>query len=179
MNIVSTSICLGLDSFIVCLGLGTLPSLAPARRPLAASFGVCDAIATWLGAVIGLATAGQLARFADWAGTLLVFIYGLFVLLLALKGSNPGIARHSRIPYLLAAALSLDNLFCGLHLKPSTALLLDGAFFGMVSGVLALAGLRLGNFLAARQRSHPARFSGAMLVGASLALALSQLLQAN
>lgn len=179
MNLLSTSICLGIDSFVVCLALGTVRSLAHARRPLAATFGVCDAMATWLGAVIGLATAARFAWLADWAGTLLIFAYGLFVLLLALRESDPGAARHPRIAFLLAPVLSLDNLVYGLHLKPSGAVFLDGAFFGVASGVLALAGLRLGNLLAARQRRYSARFSGAMLIAASLALALSQLLQAN
>jgi len=152
---------LALDSFAVSLGIGAAGLGRSRYLALSLGFGICDGVASFLGAVLDLAPDSSLEQWLSWMGPLAVASYVAYVLLLTKltlsAGSN---TRAGWLVFGLPLCLSLDNLLTGGHLNALGAPApITAAFFGLCSGLLAFAGLRLAGWMAARW-PRPAQRAG-------------------
>jgi len=149
---------LGLDGFVVCVGLGSLENGRRLRYPLLALFGLCDGTATLIGALNG-----PFSPFWTWCAA-----YGVCVLALAWRGWV--IPAVQPLMLLLPILLALDNL--------TVAVASDGlpigahaVVTGLVSGSMAFAGLSLGSALANRFRANRFRLASGYIAGPCLLVA--------
>jgi putative Mn2+ efflux pump MntP len=159
---------LSLDSFVVCIALGTFVSGRATRRRLVLAFGGCDALATLAGAAHGpLATIGWMGN----AGPALLGVYGIAVLLAGWWGR--AVAGDRRVLFALPVLLSLDNLVVGAGSTAGIATALWSAMAGLASGTMALAGLMLGEALTRRLRIPAWTLAGTSLLAAAAVLVLA------
>lgn len=117
-----TAFSLGLDSFLAGLAIGPLLPSRTGRLWCAAAFGVCDGLASWLGALIP----HRLPEPPDLA-------LWLVCVMLLLAGARRGRMWLFAVP----VVLSLDNLAAGVPADLAPALALSSA-------VMAAAGIALG-----------------------------------
>jgi manganese efflux pump family protein len=165
---------LGLDSFRVSAGLGGL-NLDPSRRRwIALAFGLCDGAASLVGAVAGRSVLAAAGRWTAVLGPVVLFGYGCYVLYLAWRceelreGSN-GMWLVFGIPL----ALSLDNFVAGVGIGMlELSALVSALVIGMVSGLLSLAGMRLGNVVGQYVPFRAELLGGLALICMALILAL-------
>jgi putative Mn2+ efflux pump MntP len=124
---------LGLDGFIVCVGLGTLRFGWTRRYLLATMCGITDAVAMAAGAAYGPRVSWE---------NLIPGIVAAWLLVILLSGK-----RARTLAFSLSIPLAFDNLVAGASypIRPS---LTDIAVAGAVSAALAFAGLCLGAWLA-------------------------------
>jgi manganese efflux pump family protein len=113
----------GLDSFRVSLSLGPLGLSSVRQGQIAPTFGLCDAFAPLVGLAAGRSLVEAIGPWTEYLGLLVIGGYGLYV-------------------------VYLDNLVAGLGL----GVLRNPIFFaaltiGAISGLMALAGLKLGNVI--------------------------------
>jgi putative Mn2+ efflux pump MntP len=143
---------LALDSFAVSASLGAAGLSRPRHFRLSLSFGICDGLASLFGALLGVGPDDSSDQWLHWIAPLAVAAYALYVLLVAKLTLSAGISMDARwLVFGLPVCLSLDNFLTGGRLNalqlpvPVTAML-----FGLCSGLLAFAGLRLGGWASAR-----------------------------
>lgn len=137
---------LALDSFAVSASVGAAGLSRSQHLRLSLAFGICDGLASLFGTMIPMGPDDSANRWLLWIGPLTVAAYALYVLLLAKLTVSAGSRMGARwLVFGLPLCLSLDNLLVGGRLNalglpaPITAVL-----FGIGSGLLAFAGLRLG-----------------------------------
>lgn len=138
---------LGLDSFRVSLGLGAL-KLRPGRQvQIALAFGLCDGIAPLIGLKVGHSLVEFIGHWANYLGALVLGVYGLYVLYMA-RRVEESVESRPWLVFGLPVSLSFDNFAAGVALGtlafPS---LFSAAVIGAVSGLMSLAGLRLGRLV--------------------------------
>jgi hypothetical protein len=162
---------LGVDSLIAGIAIGLI--VGPrARLPLAALFGIADAVVFLIAAGVGWRLASGVSGALE-AGILVAV--GLYLLVIA-----AGTRRVAALwpLWVLPWALTMDNLAYGLAGNHSAASLFQQAGQqGLSSALLALAGLLVAVVLpralpVMRQRANPTRFAGGALVLAAGGLAL-------
>jgi len=159
---------LGLDSFIVAAALGMAGMPATWRWRLALAFGVCDGLASMVGACLYL---GTMLAWHEWLGPPAVGGYGAYVLLLAWRSRRlAGSAGARGWPaFALPVCLSIDNLVAGAGTAGGDAVL-AAVVCGAVSGALAFVGLRLGAGVARRASVRGAWIGGVALIAVAAAL---------
>ena len=167
---------LALDSFAVSASVGAAGLSRSRHVGLALSFGICDGLASLLGAMLGIGLDDVADQGLPWIGPGTVAAYALYVLLLARLTRSAGSSLIGRWLVLgLPLCLSLDNLLTGGRLSalelpaPVTAML-----FGLCSGLLAFAGLRLGGWASARWPCQARRTGVLALFLLALVLAVMQ-----
>ena len=143
---------LALDSFAVSASVGAAGLRRSRHVGVSLSFGICDGLASLLGAMLGIGPDDGSEQWLHWIGPLAVAAYALYVLLLAKLTLSAGSSVDARwLVFGLPLCLSLDNFLTGGRLNslelpaPVMAML-----FGLCSGLLAFAGLRLGGWASAR-----------------------------
>jgi putative Mn2+ efflux pump MntP len=165
---------LGLDSFRVSAGLGSL-NLSPSRRKrIALAFGLCDAIAPLVGIAIGHSVIELTGRWTAIIGPLVLSIYGLYVLYLGWQCKEFGAADNDLWLFFgIPVSLSLDNLVAGLGIGMlGFPLLLSVLIIGIISGLMSLAGMRLGSVMGKYLPLRAEMLSGVALICMALILAL-------
>jgi putative Mn2+ efflux pump MntP len=143
---------LGFDSFRVSLGLGGLRVSAARRRLIPLSFGLCDGVAPLVGLLLGRSLTAAVGRWTEYLAPFAIGGYGLYVIYVACRrGESEREAEGAWVVLGLPLTLSLDNFAAGggLGLLQFPALL-SAAIIGAMSGLMSLAGLRLGGALARR-----------------------------
>ena len=143
---------LALDSFAVSASVGAAGLSRSRHLGLALSFGICDGLASFFGAMLGLGADDISEQWLHWIGPLAVAAYALYVLLLTKLTLSASTSMNARwLVFGLPLCLSLDNFLTGGRLNglelpaPVVAMV-----FGLCSGLLAFAGLRLGGWASAR-----------------------------
>jgi putative Mn2+ efflux pump MntP len=140
-----TGLLLGLDSFLVSVGIGTLPTGWVRRYRLAIAFALCDGLASGIGSLFH-ADWREALEWSEWLGPAAVAAYGLYVLVLAWKSQT--LIDRSRGAWLaigLPICLSLDNLAVGVDAtEAGVPVAFIALAFGAVSGLLSLLGSALG-----------------------------------
>jgi hypothetical protein len=157
----------GIDSFVVCIGLGTMNRPRRTWPLLAVSFGIADAFGTTLGGVFGQAYHGLTSDLACAAPTA-VAAYGCVVVaatarIRALVATRVGLV-------LLPILLSVDN-FVAAALGDHGAASSSSTFFA--TSLMALLGCVAGAALARRWPALKQGLPGATVVAAALIMSLA------
>jgi putative Mn2+ efflux pump MntP len=172
---------LAMDAFAVCLAAGTLRQTQGARPAFRLSFhfGLFQFIMPVLGWLAGARIAPVTKSYDHWVVFGLLGFIGFRMIYTALTGDE----NHSSDPsrgltlILLSVAVSIDALAVGMSLG-----LLDifvwypAIFIGVVTGVLSLIGLRLGNRLGRRFGKSVEIIGGIVLIAIGAHIAISSLL---
>jgi putative Mn2+ efflux pump MntP len=165
---------LGLDSFRVSAGLGSL-NLSPSRRTrIALAFGLCDAIAPLVGIAIGHSVIELMGRWTALIGPLVLALYGLYTLYLVWQCKELDAADNDLwLLFGIPISLSLDNLIAGMGIGMlEFPVLLSALVIGLISGMMSLAGMRLGSVVGRYVPLKAELLSGIVLICMAVVLAL-------
>jgi putative Mn2+ efflux pump MntP len=171
---------MAMDAFAVCLAAGSLPKtqgVRPAFR-LSFHFGLFQFIMPVLGWLAGSTIASVINGYAHWVVFGLLGFIGIRMIYSAVKGGESHMADPSRgfTLVLLSIAVSIDALAVGLSLGLLGVFVWYPAIFiGVVTGVISLIGLRLGNTLGSRFGPSVEIVGGLVLVGLGAQILLSSL----
>ena len=154
-----------LDSFAISASVGSVGLIRSRNIRLPLAFGICDGLASLLGAMFEIGPDSGANRRLALIVPLMVACYAVYVVFLAkLTQTFGGGAGAHRLVFGLPLCLSVDNFFTGGRLITSgLPIPVAAAFFGLLSGLFAFAGLRLGWRVAARW-PHQSRRAGLLLL---------------
>jgi putative Mn2+ efflux pump MntP len=166
---------LSLDSFRVSLGLGATRPRPARQAQIALAFGLCDGLAPLVGLAVGQSLLSYVGERVEYLGPLMLCGYGLYTVYVARRAEKES-AEEGWAVFGLPLTLSLDNLVAGASLGVlGFPVLLSVAVIGVTSGLMSLAGLRLGavavNFLKIRSEL----LGGLALIFIAVALAIEKL----
>jgi manganese efflux pump family protein len=182
IEVLLISFSMAMDAFAVCLGAGT-SGQADGPRPrfrLAFHFGLFQFLMPVLGWLAGTTVSRSIESFDHWvAFGLLAFVGGRMVW----SGSHPEKNRKKNDPsrgwtmVLLSIAVSIDALAIGLSLAMIGVFVWYPAIvIGVVTGILSLAGLRLGNKLGNKFGGRMEIAGGMILIFLGVRILLGHLL---
>ncbi len=140
---------LGLDSLRVSMSLGLLGLGLVRQLQIALMFGLCDGFAPLVGLAVGRSLVEAIGPWTEYIGPLVIGGYGLYVVYLARRSREEGRVMDDRwMLFGLPLALSLDNLVTGIGLGVLGFPVFFAALtIGVISCLMALAGLKLGNVI--------------------------------
>ena len=175
------AISMAMDAFAVCLGAGSQPQTSgprPAFR-LAFHFGLFQFIMPVLGWLAGTTVTPYISSFDHWiAFCLLVFVGGRMIWggFHPEKGSKINDPSRGWTMVLLSIAVSIDALAVGLSLGLIGVLVWYPAIvIGVVTGLLSLLGLRIGNSLGEKFGKTMEIIGGLVLVGIGVRILVAHL----
>lgn len=140
---------LSLDNFRVAVALGTVPFGLRRAIQVALTFGLWDMVMPLVGLVLGRQVGSAIGQYAELVGPIVLGVYGLYLLVGALRDPEPDEVDHPWALFGIPLTLSLDNLMAGaglglLGLSPWVS----SIYFGAITAVMSLVGLRLGHYVA-------------------------------
>ena len=168
---------LSLDNFRASIALGTLPFSRRRAVQVALTFGLWDGLAPLAGLLLGRLFGRFIGPFADYVGPAVLFLYGLYLLVTALRsGESEDEIDHPWALFGIPLSLSLDNLLAGtglgfLGFSPFVSALV----FASITAVMSFAGLYLGRILARVIRIRSDLLSGIALIVMAAVLAVDAL----
>lgn len=165
-------ILIGVDNLRVSAGLGMLGLESRQRRGLAAAFGLCEALMPLLGLALGRFVRDVGGGVAESAGPMALGAAGFLAIYGALRGRDWVVKGRGRwLLWLLPLVLSADNLLAGASLVSLPVAPVAAALaLGVISGLMALAGLALGDFAGRRLPIKAELIGGLLMIGIALAL---------
>jgi putative Mn2+ efflux pump MntP len=183
ISLVFIGIGLAMDCFAVSLGIGTT-NMAHSFRPvfrLSFHFGLFQGLMTLLGWLVGSTVAQLIASFDHWIALALLAWVGTRMILEGLKPDQEEIKNNdpSRggTMILLAVATSLDAMAVGLSLAIVKVNILSSSLvIGVISTLLSLVGLLLGNRLGKTFGRRMEIVGGIILNGIGLRILITHLL---
>ncbi|MFE4410487.1 manganese efflux pump MntP family protein [Streptomyces sp. NPDC056821] len=164
---------LSLDNFRVSIALGTVPFGLKRAMQVALTFGLWDAVMPLVGLLIGREIGEAVGGVADVVGAVALGGYGLYLVISSLRNPEPDELDHPWALFGIPLTLSLDNLVAGaslgiLGLSPW----FSAPVFGLVTAVMSLIGLQLGQAAARLIRIRADLVSGVSLIIAAAVLPL-------
>jgi manganese efflux pump family protein len=174
------AISMAMDAFAVCLAAGSLHQTRGARPAFRLSFhfGLFQFIMPVLGWLAGATIAPITKGYDRWVVFGLLGFIGVRMIYSALTGEE----NHSNDPsrgftlVLLSIAVSVDALAVGMSLGLLGIFVWYPAIFiGVVTGMLSLAGLRLGHILGTRFGRSVEVIGGLVLIAVGSQIVLSSL----
>ncbi|MFB7574439.1 manganese efflux pump MntP family protein [Streptomyces sp. NPDC056165] len=164
---------LSLDNFRVSIALGTVPFGLKRAMQVALTFGLWDAVMPLVGLLIGREIGEAVGSVADVVGAVALGGYGLYLVISSLRNPEPDELDHPWALFGIPLTLSLDNLVAGaslgiLGLSPW----FSAPVFGLVTAVMSLIGLQLGQAAARLVRIRADLVSGVSLIIAAAVLPL-------
>jgi putative Mn2+ efflux pump MntP len=171
---------MAMDAFAVCLAAGSLP-LTQGPRPvfrLSFHFGLFQFIMPVLGWLAGAKIEPVSRNFDHWITLGLLSFVGMRMIYSALKGEESKSNDPSRglTLILLSVAVSVDALAVGLSLGLLGIFVWYPAILiGVVTGLISLIGLRLGNRLGRRFGKSVEIIGGLVLIGIGIQIVISHL----
>jgi manganese efflux pump family protein len=164
---------LSLDNFRASIALGTLPFSRRRAVQVALTFGLWDGLGPLAGVLLGRYVDQAIGRIADYAGPAVMGVYGLYLLVHAVRTAAPEEFDHPWALFGIPLSLSLDNLLAGTSLGLlGFSPVLSATIFGAITALMSFVGLYLGR---AAGRLIPIRsdlLSGIALVIMAVVLAL-------
>ena len=138
---------LSLDSFRVSISLGTLSLSSMRQSQIALAFGLCDGFAPLVGLALGRSLVEALGPWTRYIGPFVIGGYGLYVVYLARRTRDEvQVMDDPWMLFGLPLVLSLDNLVTGIGLGVlGFPMFLAALTIGAISGLMTLAGLKLGD----------------------------------
>jgi putative Mn2+ efflux pump MntP len=171
---------MAMDAFAVCLVAGSLGQ-ANSPRPvfrLSFHFGLFQFIMPVLGWLAGITLEPLIRGYDHWVAFALLAFVGLRMIRSALFGREEQRPDPSRgwTLVMLSVAVSIDALAVGLSLGLLGISVWYPAFIiGVVTGLLSLAGLRLGRDFGSRLGKPVEVIGGVVLIGIGLRILLSHI----
>lgn len=172
IEVIALGFFLSLDNFRSSIAIGTIPFGFRRAVQIAMVFGVWDGVAPLAGGVLGHYVGRLINPIADYVGPALLGVYGMYLLVGALRRPAPDEIDQPWITLFgMPLSLSVDNLLAGtglglLGLSP----FIPAAIFATTTAMMSLAGLCIGR---AAARLIPIRadlVSGISLVAAAIIL---------
>ena len=164
---------LSLDNFRASIALGTLPFSRGRAVQVALTFGLWDGLGPLAGVLLGRYFDQAIGRIADYVGAAVMGVYGLYLLVRALRTAAPEELDHPWALFGIPLSLSLDNIVAGTSLGLlGFSPVLSAAIFAAITALMSFVGLCLGRAVG---RLIPIRsdfLSGIALVIMAVVLAL-------
>lgn len=169
------ALALGIDSCRSTLGLGMLRPRLDASLRLAASFAIVEAVALAIGSWLGGVLEPLAGDWASLAGPGMLAVTGIYVIVAAERDHERQLMTAPAVVLGLPLGLSLDNLLGGTVLGMlGVDLLLSVIFVGLVSGLLAFAGLKMGAVLSGFLPRRSELAGGLLMLAAAVSFVLVQ-----
>ncbi len=167
-SVFAVAFALGWDSLAAGLGMGTLGEARARAVRIAIVFGVSDGIASLAGMLFGHAASPMLRPVVEVAGPVLVAVTGLVVLAFP-ELAQRAFSSDRWIWMGVPLAFTLDNLNVGIgrglaHIPP----FVEPVLIGVVSGVMAWAGMWIARRSERMLPEYAARAAGVMLVAVAV-----------
>jgi putative Mn2+ efflux pump MntP len=164
---------LSLDNFRASIALGTLPFSRGRAVQIALTFGLWDGLGPLAGVLLGRYFDQAIGPIADYVGPAVMGVYGLYLLVRAVRTAAPEELDHPWALFGIPLSLSLDNIVAGTSLGLlGFPAVLSAAIFAVITALMSFVGLYLGR---AARRLIPIRsdlLSGIALVIMAVVLAL-------
>jgi putative Mn2+ efflux pump MntP len=156
---------LSLDNFRTAVALGGLRLGWRQSVQVALLFGFCDGVAPLVGILIGHYWSEAIGSTAEYVGAIGLGLYGLYLLVQAWRTETPEELDRPWAVFGLVVPLSADNIVAG----TSLGLLgfspwLVAPIFGVITALMAFAGLQLGRAAASVVRIRSDLLTGVTLV---------------
>src|ERR671919_59130 len=136
---------LSLDNFRASIALGTLPFSRGRAVQIALTFGLWDGLGPLAGVLLGRYFGQAIGPIADYVGPAVMGVYGLYLLVRALRTAAPEELDHPWALFGIPLSLSLDNLLAGTSLGLlGFSPVLSATVFGATTAVMSMVGLFLG-----------------------------------
>jgi putative Mn2+ efflux pump MntP len=164
---------LSLDNFRASIALGMLPFSRGRAVQVALTFGLWDGLAPLTGVLLGRYLDQPAGRIADYAGPAVMGVYGLYLLVRALRTAEPEELDHPWALFGIPLSLSLDNLLAGTSLGLlGFSPVLSATVFAAVTALMSFVGLWIGRATGHLIRIRSDLLSGIALVIMAVVLAL-------
>ena len=165
---------LSLDNFRTAVALGGLRLGRRHAVQVALAFGFWDAAAPLIGILMGHYLRAEIGATADDAGAIALGVYGLYLLVHALRAAaEPEQFDHRWALFGLPLPLSFDNVVAGTSLGlVGFAPWLAPPLFGAITALMTLIGLQLGRAIAHLIRIRSDALTGLALVVMAAGLGL-------
>lgn len=163
---------LSLDNFRSSIAIGTIPFSIRRAIQIAIVFGIWDGLAPLAGDVLGRYIGGLIGPIADYVGPALLGVYGLYLLVGALRKPAPDEIDQPWITLFgMPLSLSVDNLLAGTGLGLlGFSPFIPAAIFAGMTTIMSLAGLLVGKFAARLIPIRADLVSGISLIVAAIVL---------
>jgi manganese efflux pump family protein len=163
---------LSLDNFRSSIAIGTIPFNFRRAIQIAVVFGIWDGITPLAGGALGHYVGTMIGPIADYVGPVLMGLYGLYLLLGALRKPAPEQIDQPWVTLFgMPLSLSVDNLLAGTGLGLlGFSPFIPAAIFGLMTAVMSLAGLTIGRFAIRLIPLRPDVVSGISLITAAIIL---------
>ena len=181
LQIILVALSMAMDAFAVCLAAGSL-SLAQGPRSafrLSFHFGLFQFIMPVVGWLAGATIEPFIRNYDHWVAFGLLAVVGGHMIYSALTGGVNKFSDPSRgwTLVLLSVAVSVDALAVGLSLGLLGIFVwYPATIIGVVTSLLSLIGLRLGNRLGRQFGKSAGILGGFVLIGIGLQIVISKLL---
>jgi manganese efflux pump family protein len=180
-EILLLALSMSMDAFAVCLAAGSLRQTQGARPAFRLSFhfGLFQFIMPVLGWLAGATIAPVFKNYDHWVVFGLLGFIGVRMIYSAMNGreSNSNDPSRGVTLVLLSIAVSIDALAVGMSLGLLGIFVWYPAIIiGVVTGVLSLIGLRLGNSFGSRYGKSAGIIGGLVLIAIGAQIVISSLL---
>ena len=181
LSLLLVCVSVGLSNFAGAVGIGLSGINVRTRVRVGLAFGFFEAFMPVIGLLLGESVAGFFGQYGKYVGGAILVLTGAYTIVQARMTAveeKARLPRSLRLQSLLitALALSIDNLAVGFALAVyHVDIVLAGISFGVVSVVMALAGLELGHRLGKRAEAWSEEIGGAVLILVGVAIAVGVL----
>jgi len=177
------AVSLGLSNFAAAIGIGVAGADAGTRLRVGLIFGIFETGMPLLGLLLGRSLAHTLGRAAHWIGAGLLIATGCYALVQAIR-SREDQEEERRAPaaaglrtgqlVVTGIALSIDNLAVGFAIGTyHVGVVVAAVTMGVVSVIMSLLGLELGDRLGARTGEWGELLGGLVLIAVGVTLAVA------
>ncbi|HSS60627.1 MAG TPA: manganese efflux pump [Candidatus Limnocylindrales bacterium] len=176
LSLFLVSISVGLSNFAGAIGIGLSGINARTRVRVGIAFGFFEALMPVIGLILGHEVAGFFGQYGKYVGGAILILTGAYTII---QARFINVEQKSRMPRSLrtesllitALALSIDNLAVGFALAVYPVdIWLAAITFGVVSIVMSLLGLELGNRMGKRVEAWSEEIGGGVLILVGIAI---------
>lgn len=158
LSAIWVSTLLGMDSFVVSLGLGPLVR-GRKRYAIASAFGLCDGAAILLAPLFSTSFAGAISSLEERVLPVLVIAYAIYVV--ALTRNARALAQGWAGWLVLPVATSIDNLAAGPLAGGTVSIGVVAFLCAFISAAMSLAALAIGETVQKRIPINPRNVAAA------------------
>lgn len=180
LEVLLIAVSMAMDAFAVCLVAGSLHQASGARPAFRLSFhfGLFQFIMPVLGWLAGMGLEPYIRDYDHWVAFGLLAFVGIRMIVSALRGEEAQPPDPSRgwTLVMLSVAVSIDALAVGLSIGVlGLSVWYPALIIGVVTGILSLVGLRLGQSFGSRLGRPVEVIGGLVLISIGIRIVLSHL----